>query len=128
MRKHAAALADERHARLRSARVKRFALGAITPVCQAIDVVDEPLAIRAHQRKASFARDPGDALLHAALAGFGEPGGENQRRADAAPHAGGNGVADSGRRKRQHGEIDALGQIIHAHDAVQTVDRIRRCG
>ena len=60
----------------------------------------------------------------ALIADLGEAGGEYHRRADLAARAGLDRLAHAGGRQREHGEVDALGQLVRALEHRPAVDRL----
>ncbi len=123
MAEQAPALADKGNtsldAALRLARVEH-----VQP--HAIHVVRDAEAIRPHDGKSARPRGGGYGILCHLIADLGEPGGEYQRRGDAAARAGLDRRAHACGRQREHGEVDALGQLIRALEHGPAVDRLAR--
>ncbi len=128
MPQHAAALADEGHARL----------GILAPAQRlareqhvqhhAVDIVGDAEAIRADDGEAAVARGLGDLVLHRLLADLGEACREDHRRADLAPRAGRDRLLHAGSRQREHREVDAFRQLVRALAAPDGRRSARRCG
>src|SRR5262249_41706573 len=115
----ASALADKGNASLDAAlRLARVEYVQPYPV----HVVRDAEAIWSYARKSARPRGGGDGVLRCLIADLGEPGGEYQRRADAAARAGLDRRAHAGGRQREYGKVHALGQFVRALEHGPAVD------
>src|SRR5215831_1389422 len=117
----AAALADKGNASLDAA-LRLARVEHVQP--HPIHVVRDAEAIRPHDGKSARPRGGGDGVLCRLIADLGEPGGEYQRRADAAARTGLDRRAHSSGRQREHGEVHALRQLVGVLEYRPAVDRL----
>ena len=90
----------------------------------AVDEIDEAKAVRPFDRHARFRRDPRELLLfrEPLRAGFGKARGKDDRGARLAAGESTHRVQNARLRDREHGRVDAFGQVIDRSDAAAAAD------